>query len=106
MVKEIQNDDGSRTVVASIEIWNTMLTVQSTIVSPDPIRHQDPRRSSRMWACADDIGTAYSLLGGGGGGGERYWVERMEFTPAPPADAKRLTLSPPHAPGTSIDVEL
>ncbi len=43
-------------------------------------------------AVTDDRGTAYRISGGSGGGPETPWRMHWDFRPAPPPDARRLTI--------------
>lgn len=80
---EVRNSDGGRTIVSSVELWNTMMVVRWTVVAPDRLRHSVANEEPRVWQCQDDVGTAYQLIGGGGGGSERYWSGAAEFPRLP-----------------------
>ena len=58
--REVANDEGGRTVISSVEIWNTMLVVRWVLVAP----RRRPRSSSEclnVWRCDDDAGTTYCV---------------------------------------------
>ena len=101
---EVRNTDGGRTVVTSVEVWNTMLVVRWTVVSPAALRHPGDR-APRLWECRDDVGNQYQLRGGGGGGGERHWHGTAEFSAVDPK-ATKLFIVAEHSPGSKVEVDL
>lgn len=106
VASEVRNGDGGRTVVSSIELWNTMMIVRWTVIAPEHLRHPMGQGPPQLWRCEDDQGTNYRLIGGGGGGGERYWSGAAEFQPPPPPEARQIVLFPECAPTGRIEIPL
>jgi hypothetical protein len=56
------------------------------------------------WRVTDDAGTAYELGGLASGGGRLLRVHQFSFMPAPPEDARKLTLTAADANGAALAV--
>jgi len=75
-------------IVLSLEIWSEFLVLRFASLSRPPL----------AWSIADDLGTTYSMIGGSGGGRGQLVTGETWFAPAPPLDARQITLMTRHSP--------
>jgi hypothetical protein len=96
-VRSVPGSDVARTVmgaalrVLSVEIYDTAIAVSFLWTVPERRRGDLPSRSAFMTpSLVDDAGTTYEHIGGSGSRSTWEYYGRRFFTPAPPAEARRL----------------
>jgi len=100
---------GDYALVTAVESYDARLVLHfrsriSPLDDPYPIHGFN-------WTVTDDLGTAYTWLGGGGGGGHNEdWIfTTLCWTPGPAGQATRVTLRIPGvegAPDLTVSVPL
>jgi hypothetical protein len=82
---------GAALRVLSVEIYDTAIAVSFLWTVPERRRGDLPSRSAFMTpSLVDDAGTTYEHIGGSGSRSTWEYYGRRFFTPAPPAEARRL----------------
>ena len=90
LAREVVTESGLRVVLVSLEIWSGWFDLRYALL---------PRTAAPLleialdWRVADDLGTDYTLTGMAAGGGPLLYIHQLDFRPAPPEDARILTLS-------------
>jgi hypothetical protein len=106
--REVTDVSGLRIVLISLEIWSGWLDLRYALL---PRMDKPPLEIALDWRIADDLGTDYTLTGMAAGGGPLVRVHQLDFRPAPPEDARILTLtvserSEPDRPLAVVEIEL
>jgi len=90
LAREVVTESGLRVALVSLEIWSGWFDLRYALL---------PRTAAPLlevaldWRVADDLGTDYTLTGMAAGGGPLLYIHQLDFRPAPPEDARILTLS-------------
>ena len=90
LAREVADESGLRVVLISLEIWSGWLDLRYALLPRMPA---PPLEVTLDWRIADDLGTDYTLTGMAAGGGSLLHVHQLDFRPAPPEDARILTLT-------------
>jgi len=91
LAREVFNGFGFRVVLISLEIWSAWLDLRYVVLPEQP---PGPQHLIELdWRVTDDVGTAYELMGGATGGGRLIHISQLGFRPAPPEQARTLTLT-------------
>jgi len=104
LAREVFRGFGYRVVVISLEVWSSWLDLRYALLPADAPPGSTPAEIALDWRVGDDIGTAYELCGLASSGARLLRVHQFSFMPAPPADARRLTLTAVDADGTRLAV--
>jgi hypothetical protein len=88
--REVTDVSGLRIVLISLEIWSGWMDLRYALL---PRMDKPPLEIALDWRIADDRGTDYTLTGLAAGGGPLVRVHQLDFRPAPPTDARVLTLT-------------
>ena len=91
LAREVFRGSGLRIVLISLEIWSGWLDVRFALLPEESPAAQPEVAPS--WQVSDDAGTAYEQTGMAAGGGRRLRVHQLGFRPAPPEEARSLTLT-------------
>ena len=108
LAREVADESGLRVVLISLEIWSGWFDLRYALL---------PRTAAALlevaldWRVTDDLGTDYTLTGLAAGGGPLLYIHQLDFRPAPPEEARTLTLtvserSEPARPLAVIEIEL
>jgi hypothetical protein len=91
LAREVYRGAGIRIVLISLEIWSRWLDLRYVLlpVEAPAAQHLVPL----SWRVADNAGTAYELMGAATGGGRLIHISQLGFSPAPPEEARVLTLA-------------
>jgi hypothetical protein len=108
LAREAAAESGLRIVLISLEIWSGWFDLRYALL---PRMDAPPQEIALDWRAADDLGTDYTLTGLAAGGGPLLRVQQVDFRPAPPADARILTLtvserSEPAQPLAVVEIDL
>jgi hypothetical protein len=91
LAREVADESGLRVVLISLEIWSGWFDLRYALL---PTRDAPPPQEIDLdWRVTDDLGTDYTLTGLAAGGGPFLRVHQLDFRPAPPTDARTLTLT-------------
>jgi hypothetical protein len=91
LAREVYRGFGVRIVLISLERWSGWLDLRYALL---PEEATGPQFSVALnWRVADDAGTSYEQLGHAAGGGRRLRIYQLGFRPAPPEEARILTLT-------------
>jgi Clp amino terminal domain, pathogenicity island component len=90
LAREVAVESGLRVVLISLEIWSGWFDLRYALL---PRMDAPPQETALDWRAADDLGTDYTLTGLAAGGGPFLRVQQLDFRPAPPSDARILTLT-------------
>ena len=109
LAREVYYGPGLRIVLISLEIWSGWLDLRYAIVGEQP--QEGPPEVLLGWRVSDDAGTGYEQTGMATGGGRLLRVSQLGFRPAPPAEARALTLTvvsgdEPAQPVAVVEIEL
>jgi ClpA/ClpB-like protein len=102
LAREIYYGPGLRILLISLEIWRDWFDLRYAVL---PERSPEaPPDLLLGWRVTDDTGTAYEQTGIATAGGRRLHISQLGFRPAPPEQARTLTLTvvDGHAPETSV----
>jgi hypothetical protein len=108
LAREIAAESGLRLALISLEIWSGWFDLRYALL---------PRTAAPLlevaldWHVTDDLGTDYTLTGMAAGGGPLLYIHQLDFRPAPPEEARTLTLtvserSEPARPMAVVEIEL
>jgi hypothetical protein len=99
IAREVEVGNGSRLVLLSLEIWSGWLDLRLAAVRSAAGRTPDapvaPMVSYGAWTLSDDRGTAYANVGASISADNQMHVYQVSFSPSPPSEAMRLTLTLP-----------
>ena len=109
LAREVYYGPGLRIVLISLEIWSGWLDLRYAIVGEGP--QAGPPEVLLGWRVSDDAGTGYEQTGVATGGGRLLRVSQLGFRPAPPPEARTLTLTVvsgdgPDEPVAVVEIEL
>ena len=109
LAREVYYGPGLRIVLISLEIWSGWLDLRYAIVGEGP--QAGPPEVLLGWRVSDDAGTGYEQTGMATGGGRLLRVSQLGFRPAPPPEARTLTLTVvsgdgPDEPVAVVEIEL
>ena len=109
LAREVYSGPGLRIVLISLEIWSGWLDLRYAIVGEGP--QEGPPEVLLGWRVSDDAGTDYEQTGMATGGGRLLRVSQLGFRPAPPPEARTLTLTVvsgdgPDEPVAVVEIEL
>jgi hypothetical protein len=104
LAREVYRGFGYRVVLISLELWSGWLDLRYALLPADAPPGPTPTAFMLDWRVGDDAGTAYELCGVAGSGARRLRINQVSFRPAPPADARKLTLTAADAEGTRLAV--
>jgi hypothetical protein len=90
LAREVADESGLRVVLISLEVWSGWFDLRYALL---PRMDAPPQEVALDWRVTDDLGTDYSLTGMAAGGGPLLRVQQLDFRPAPPTDARTLTLT-------------
>jgi hypothetical protein len=108
LAREVADESGLRVVLISLEVWSGWFDLRYALLP----RVAAPLLQVNLdWRVTDDLGTDYTLTGVAAGGGPLLYVHQLDFRPAPPEDARILTLtvserSEPARPLAVVEIEL
>jgi Clp amino terminal domain, pathogenicity island component len=104
LAREVYRGYGYRVVLISLEVWSGWLDLRYALLPADAPPGSAPAEIALDWRVGDDAGTTYELCGLAGSGARLLRVHQYSFMPAPPDDARRLTLTAADADGTTLAV--
>ena len=88
--REVADESGLRVALISLEIWSGWFDLRYALLP----RTAGPLLEVALdWRVSDDLGTDYTLTGLAAGGGPLLYIHQLDFRPAPPEDARILTLT-------------
>jgi hypothetical protein len=91
LAREVAHESGLRVVLISLEIWSGWFDLRYAVLPP--MDAPPPQEIDLDWRVTDDLGTDYTLTGLAAGGGPLLRVHQLDFRPAPPTEARVLTLT-------------
>ena len=109
VAREVHREAGMRVVLISLEIWSGWIDLRFAML---PGSSSGGRMQWLLdWQVGDDAGTTYEKAGMATGGGQQLHVTQLGFRPAPPEEARTLTLTlvdgeEPTAPMAVVEIEL
>jgi Clp amino terminal domain, pathogenicity island component len=104
LAREVFRGSGFRVVLISLELWSGWLDLRYALLPADAPPGSTPTELVLDWRVSDEAGTAYELCGLASSGARLLRVHQFSFMPAPPADARKLTLTAADADGTRLAV--
>jgi hypothetical protein len=97
IARDVEVGEGARLVLLSLEIWSDWLDLRLATVGPGAARPPNvpltPMVPYGAWTLSDDRGTAYQNIGASLSADNQMQVCQVSFSPSPPAEAKRLTMT-------------
>jgi hypothetical protein len=90
LAREVADESGLRVVLISLEVWSGWFDLRYALL---PRMDAPPQEIDLDWRVSDDLGTDYTLTGLAAGGGPLLRVHQLDFRPAPPTEARTLTLT-------------
>jgi Clp amino terminal domain, pathogenicity island component len=104
LAREVFRGSGHRVVLISLELWSGWLDLRLALLPEDAPPGSTPTDIMLDWQVTDDAGTAYELCGLASSGVRLLRIHQFSFMPAPPDDARRLTLTATDADGVELAV--
>jgi hypothetical protein len=104
LAREVFRSYGYRVVLISLEVWSSWLDLRYALLPADAPPGPTPTEIALDWRVSDDAGTTYELCGLAGSGARLLRIHQVSFMPAPPEDARTLTLTAADAEGTRLAV--
>jgi hypothetical protein len=104
LAREVFRGFGYRVVLISLEVWSSWLDLRYALLPADAPPGSTPTELALDWRVGDDVGTTYELCGLASSGARLLRIHQLSFMPAPPPDARRLTLTAVDAEGTRLAV--
>jgi hypothetical protein len=110
LAREVDYGPGLRIVLLSLEIWSGWFDLRYAVL-PGRSLEGPPPEVLLGWRVTDDTGTSYQQTGMAAGGGRRLHISQLGFRPAPPEEARTLTLTvvsgeEPATPVAVVEIEL
>jgi hypothetical protein len=93
LAREVFRGFGIRMVLLSLEIWSGWLDLRYGLLPDQPPTSAPMHDIAVEWQITDDAGTGYELAGAASGGGRLLRIHQLTIRPAPPEQARRLTLT-------------
>ena len=90
LAREVAHESGLRAVLISLEVWSGWFDLRYALL---PGTAAPLLEVALDWRVTDDLGTDYTLTGIAAGGGPLLYIHQLDFRPAPPNDARTLTLT-------------
>ena len=90
LAREVTHESGLRVMLISVEVWSGWFDLRYALL---------PRTAAPLleialdWRVTDDLGTDYTMTGMAAGGGPLLYIHQLDFRPAPPEEARTLTLT-------------
>jgi Clp amino terminal domain, pathogenicity island component len=109
LAREVHAGQFLRIVLLSLEMWSGWFDLRYAVL---PERSSEgPPEVLLGWRVSDDAGTGYEQTGMATGGGRRLRIHQLGFRPAPPREARTLTLTVvsgdgPDQPLAVVEIEL
>jgi hypothetical protein len=109
VAREVHREAGWRVVLISLEVWSGWLDLRFALL---PGSSSGGRQQLLLdWQVDDDVGTTYEQTGMATGGGRALHITQLGFRPAPPEEARTLTLTlvdgeAPEGPMAVVEIEL
>jgi hypothetical protein len=104
LAREVFRGSGHRVVLISLELWSGWLDLRLALLPEDAPPGSMATDIVLDWQVTDDTGTAYELCGLASSGVRQLRIQQLSFMPAPPTDARRLTLTAADADGVELAV--
>jgi hypothetical protein len=93
LAREAVSRRGYRLMLISLEIWSNGMDLRYALLALAPLETYPLPGATHRWRLTDDLGTAYELSGATSGAGRSVHLHQLTFQPAPPPDARVLTLT-------------
>jgi hypothetical protein len=94
LAREAVSRRGYRLMLISLEIWSSGVDLRYALLALAPVESDPlPGPAIYRWRLTDDLGTSYELSGASSGAGRTVHLHQLSFQPAPPPDARVLTLT-------------
>jgi hypothetical protein len=93
LAREVYRGAGFRMVLMSLEVWSGWLDLRYALLPERPPPTPPVPDVALDWQVADDTGTGYELTGVASSGGRLLRVHQWTFQPAPPSQARTITLT-------------
>jgi hypothetical protein len=111
LAREVLRGFGIRMVLISLEVWTGWLDLRYALLPDQPPTSAPMHDIAIEWQVTDDAGTGYELAGAASGGGRLLRIHQLTVRPAPPEQARRLTLTltdgeTPTTPLAVVEIEL
>ncbi len=111
LAREVLRGFGIRMVLISLEVWTGWLDLRYALLPDQPPTSAPMHDIAVEWQVTDDAGTGYELAGAASGGGRLLRIHQLTVRPAPPEQARRLTLTltdgeTPTTPLAVVEIEL
>jgi hypothetical protein len=111
LAREVLRGFGIRMVLISLEVWTGWLDLRYALLPDQPPTTAPMHDIAVEWQVTDDAGTGYELAGAASGGGRLLRIHQLTVRPAPPEQARRLTLTltdgeTPTTPLAVVEIEL
>jgi hypothetical protein len=104
LAREVYRGYGYRVVLMSLEVWSGWLDLRYALLPADAPPGSTPPEIALDWRISDDAGTPYEVCGVASSGARLLRIHQFSFLPAPPEDARRLTLTAVDADGVKLAV--
>jgi hypothetical protein len=92
LAREAVSRRGYRLMLISLEIWSNGVDLRYALLALAPLESYPLPGATHRWRLTDDLGTTYELSGATSGAGRSVHLHQLTFQPAPPPDARVLTL--------------
>jgi hypothetical protein len=92
LAREAVSRRGYRLMLISLEIWSNGVDLRYALLALAPLEAYPLPGATHRWRLTDDLGTTYELSGATSGAGRAVHLHQLTFQPAPPPDARVLTL--------------
>ena len=111
LAREVLRGFGIRMVLISLEVWTGWLDLRYALLPDQPPTSAPMHDIAVEWQVTDAAGTGYALAGAASGGGRLLRIHQLTVRPAPPEQARRLTLTltdgeTPTTPLAVVEIEL
>jgi Clp amino terminal domain, pathogenicity island component len=93
LAREAVSRRGYRLMLISLEIWSNGVDLRYALLALAPLEGYPLPGAAHRWRLSDDLGTSYALSGATSGAGRTVHLHQLSFQPAPPPDARVLTLT-------------
>jgi hypothetical protein len=94
LAREAVSRRGYRLMLISLEIWSNGVDLRYALLALAPVESDPlPGPAIYRWRLTDDLGTSYEQSGATSGAGRTVHLHQLSFQPAPPPDARVLTLT-------------